>query len=95
VLKGKQALWPVTELHDRSVPHASAPDYAEALQLVSEEAARLLVDEHDFTVEDAFVFLSVACDAGVAQARKPAEGFGTIARFSTPKIDACPASFRA
>ena len=61
--------------------------------LVSEEAARLLVDEHDFTIEDAFVFLSVACDAGVAQACKPAAGFGTIARFAIPKIDACPAPF--
>jgi len=94
LLKGKQATWPVTELHDRWVPHASAPDYADALQLVSEEAAKLLVDEHDFTVEDAFVFLSVACDAGVAQACKPAPGFGTIARFAIPKIDACPTPFR-
>jgi amidase len=95
LLKGKQATWPVTELRDRWVPHASAPDYADALQLVSEEAAMLLVDEHDFTIEDAFVFLSVACDAGVAQACKPAEGFGTIARFSIPRIDACPGPFRA
>ena len=94
VLKGKQATWPVTELPDRWVPHASAPDYTEALQLVSEEAAKLLVDEHDFTIEDAFIFLSVACDAGVAQACKPAEGFGTIARFSIPKIAACPGPFR-
>ena len=94
LLKGKQATWPVTELPDRWVPHASAPDYADALQLVSEEAAKLLVDEHDFTIEDAFIFLSVACDAGVAQACKPAEGFGTIARFSIPKIDACPGPFR-
>jgi hypothetical protein len=37
--------------------------------------------------------LSVACDAGVAQACKPAPQFGTIARFSIPKIDACPAPF--
>jgi amidase len=44
-------------------------------------------------MEDAFIFLSVACDVGVAQACKPAEGFGTIARFSIPKIDACPAPF--
>jgi amidase len=78
----------------RRVPHASASDYADALQLLSEEAAKLLVDEHDFTIEDAFIFLSVACDAGVAQACKPAEGFGMIARFSIPKIDACPQPFR-
>jgi len=93
VLKGKQATWPVTELADRWIPHATADVYDEALQLVSEEAAKLLVDEHGFTVEDAFIFLSVACDAGVAQACKPAPGFGTIARFSIPKIDACPRPF--
>ena len=28
--------------------------HADALQLVSEEAAKLLVDEHGFTIEDAF-----------------------------------------
>jgi amidase len=93
LLKGKQARWPVTELSDRWVPHATADDYDEALKLVSEEAARLLVDEHAFTMEDAFIFLSVACDAGVAQACKPAPQFGTIARFSIPKIAACPAPF--
>jgi amidase len=78
---------------DRWLPHATADDFADALKLVSEEAAKLLVDEHGFTPEDAFVFLSVACDAGVAQACKPAPQFGTIARFSIPKIAACPAPF--
>ena len=95
LLKGKQATWPVTELHDRWLPHATATDYADALQLVSQEAAKLLVDEHGFTIEDAFIFLSVACDAGVAQACKPAEGFGTIARFSIPNLDTCPGPFQA
>ena len=77
------------------MPHATADVYDEALQLVSEEAARLLVDQHGFTPEDAFIFLSVACDAGVAQACKPAPGFGAIARFSIPKIAACPTPFAA
>jgi amidase len=72
LLKGKQATWPVTELADRWLPHATADDFDDALKLVSEEAARLLVDQHGFTIEDAFIFLSVACDAGVAQACKPA-----------------------
>ena len=93
LLKGKQATWPVTELADRWVPHATADEFGEALQLVSEEAARMLVDEHGFTPEDAFILLSVACDAGVAQACKPAPRFGTIARFSIPKIAACPGPF--
>jgi amidase len=95
VLKGKQARWPVTELADRWVAHATAEEFPAALELVSEEAARLLVDEWGFTLEDAFIFLSVACDAGVAQACKPAPDFGTIARFSIPKIDATPRPFRA
>ena len=93
LLKGKQARWPVTELADRWVPHATADAFDEALRLASEEAARLLVEEHGFSIEDAFVFLSVACDAGVAQACKPAPQFGTIARFSIPKLAACPAPF--
>ncbi len=95
LLKGKQGTWPVTELPDRWVPHATADDYDEALRLVSEEAARFLVDEWGFSPEDAFIFLSVACDAGVAQACKPAPGFGTIARFAIPKIEATPRPFSA
>jgi amidase len=93
LLKGKQATWPVTELPDRWIPHATADAFPEALDLVTEEAARMLVDQWGFTIEDAFIFLSVACDAGVAQACKPAPHFGTIARFSIPKIDATPRPF--
>src|ERR1700756_969057 len=64
LLKGKQARWPVTELAERWLPHATAYDFTDALQLVSEEAAQLLVDELGFSMEDAFIFLSAACDAG-------------------------------
>jgi amidase len=95
VLKGKQATWPVTELPDRWMPHATADEFPEALQLVSKEAARMLVEEWGFTPEDAFIFLSVACDAGVAQACKPAPHFGTIARFEIPKLEATPGPFAA
>jgi amidase len=94
LLKGQQATWPVTDLRDCWVPHATADSYEEALALVCEEASRLLVDQWGFTTEDAFIFLSVACDAGVAQACKPAPGgFGAIARFSIPKISATPGPF--
>ena len=41
----------------------------------------------------AILIATVACDAGVAQACKPAPHFGTIARFSIPKLDATPAPF--
>ena len=93
LMGGRRGPWPVTELGDRQ-PFTTADAFDVALKLCSEEAARLLVDEHGFSIEDAFIFLSVACDAGVAQACKPAEGFGTIARFRIPKIEACPAPFR-
>jgi amidase len=83
----------VTELEHAWVPHATADDYDEALKLCAEESAKLLVDEWSFTPEDAFIFLSVACDAGVAQACKPAPGFGSIARFVVPKLDVTPRPF--
>jgi amidase len=83
----------VTELDHAWVPHATADNYDDALKLCSDEAAKLLVDEWGFSIEDAFIFLSVACDAGVAQACKPAPGFGTIARFVIPKLDATPQPF--
>jgi amidase len=95
LLKGKQATWPVTELPDRWVAHATAEtdaDFIEALQRVSEEAARLLVDEWGFTIEEAFVFLSVACDAGICQACRPSP-FSTIARMAVPKVSATPKPF--
>ena len=92
VLKGRQATWPVTELDDRWLPHATADGYEEALQLCSEEAARLLVDQWGFSMEEAFVFLSVACDANVCQACQPSP-FSSIARVSIPKVSATPRPF--
>jgi amidase len=93
LLKGKQATWPVTELGDRWIAHGTAgPDFMEALDNACEEAARLLVDQWGFTMEEAFIFLSVACDANICQACRP-QGFSTIARVAIPKIDATPRPF--
>jgi amidase len=93
VLKGKQGRWPVTELADRWVVHGTAgSDFSEALDRAVEEGARFLVDEWDFSMEEAFVFLSVACDANVCQACRPQE-FSTIARVSIPKVSATPRPF--
>jgi amidase len=94
LVKGKQGEWPVTELADSWVVHGTHFEFDEAMQLVSEEAARMLVDEWGLSIEDAFIFLSVACDLGVAQACKPGPGFETIARFKIPKIDAVPGPFK-
>jgi len=93
VLKGKQATWPVTELAHAWITHAtSGGDVREALQLASEEAARALVDEWGFTMEEAFVFLSVACDVNICQACQPSP-FSSIARVAIPKTSSTPAPF--
>jgi amidase len=94
LLKGTQATWPVTELADGWVAHAtSGGDFMEAMSLATEEAARLLVDQWGFTLEDAFLFLSVACDVGICQACQPSP-FSAIARVRVPKLDATPRPFR-
>jgi amidase len=93
LVKGKQGTWPVTELADCWIAHGTAgPDFMEALDRASEEAARLLVDQWGFSIEEAFIFLSVACDANICQACRP-QPFSTIARVSIPKIAACPQPF--
>jgi amidase len=94
LLRGKQSTWPVSEREGDWIAHGtSSGDYREALQAASEEAARLLVDRHGFSIEEAFVFLSVACDVGVCQACRPSP-FSAIARVVVPKIGACPTPFR-
>jgi amidase len=93
VLKGRQATWPVTELADAWVTHGtSGGDFHEAMQAATEEAARLLVDQWGFSLEEAFVFLSVACDVGICQACRPSP-FSAIARVKIPKLAATPAPF--
>jgi len=93
LLKGKQGRWPVTELRDSWVVHGTAgPDFTEALDRAVEEGARFLVDQWGFTMEEAFVFLSVACDANICQACRPQE-FSTVARVSIPKVSATPRPF--
>jgi amidase len=95
LLKGKQGTWPVTELADRWVVHGTAgQDFMEALDRASEEAARFLVEQWGFTMEEAFIFLSVACDANICQACRP-QPFSTIARIAIPKIAAAPRPFSA
>jgi amidase len=44
-------------------------------------------------MEEAFIFLSVACDANICQACRPQE-FSTIARVAIPKVSATPRPFR-
>jgi amidase len=93
LLKGQQGRWPVTELADRWVVHGTAgPDFRDALDRAVEEGARFLVDQWGFSLEEAFIFLSVACDANICQACRP-QDFSTIARVSIPKVSATPRPF--
>jgi len=101
LVKGKAAGWPVTETADAFYTHGtsgSPTDEAhinEAMQIACEQAAKLLVDEWGFTMEDAFIFLSVAGDLGVCQNVHPATSpTFVVARMRVPKLAACPAPFR-
>jgi len=94
VLRGVQPTWPVAVLDDHWVTHGTAvEDLTAAVDAACDEAGRLLVDEWGFTLEDAMIFLSVACDVGIAQAVHPCPGT-VIARVKVPRIDACPLPFR-
>lgn len=94
LVRGVQPHHPVTVTPTHWVTHGTAvEDLPAALDAACEEAGKLLVDEWGFTVEDAFVFLSVACDAGIAQAVHPCPGT-VIAKVKVPRVDACPLPFR-
>jgi amidase len=94
VVKAAPARWPVTETADAFYTHGTSPtDVNEALAHACEEASRLLVDQWGFSPEDAFMFLSVAGDLGLAQYCHPSPG-SVIARMRVPKIAAVPGPFR-
>ncbi|CAB5241063.1 unannotated protein [freshwater metagenome] len=94
LIKGKTGTWPITETADSWFTHGThATSLDDALKCAVEEAAKLLVDEWGFTMEDAFIFLSVAGDLGIAQYCHPSPG-SVIARMRVPKISACPAPFK-
>lgn len=94
LIKGKAAGWPVTETKDSWITHGTTADNIdEALKNAAEEAAKLLVDEWGFAMEDAFIFLSVAGDLGIAQYCHPSPG-SVIAKMRVPKISRAPKPFK-
>jgi len=94
LIKGKAAGWPVTETKDSWITHGTTADNIDdALKNAAEEAAKLLVDEWGFTMEDAFIFLSVAGDLGIAQYCHPSPG-SVIAKMRVPKISRAPEPFK-
>ena len=94
LIKGKAAGWPVTETKDSWITHGTTADNIDgALKNAAEEAAKLLVDQWGFTMEDAFIFLSVAGDLGIAQYCHPSPG-SVIAKMRVPKISRAPKPFK-
>jgi amidase len=94
VIKGKAGGWPITETADSFYTHGTSDGSLEdALQSAIEEASKLLVDEWGFSREDAFIFLSVAGDLGIAQFCHPCPG-SVIARMRIPKLASNPKPFR-
>jgi amidase len=94
LIKGNAAGWPVTELKDSWVTHGTASNIQDALKHACDEAAKLLVDEWDFTIEDAFIFLSVAGDLGIAQNCHPMPDGFAVAKMRVPKISRAPKPFK-
>lgn len=94
LVKGKKGGWPITETADAWFTHGTTADSIDgALKSAAEEAAKLLVDEWGFTMEDAFIFLSVAGDLGIAQYCHPSPG-SVIGRMRVPKISRAPRPFK-
>lgn len=94
LIKANAAGWPVTELADSWVTHGTASNIQDALKHACEEAAKLLVDHWGFTIEDAFVFLSVAGDLGIAQNCHPLPNGFAVAKMRVPKISRAPKPFK-
>lgn len=94
LIKAKAAGWPVTELKDSWVTHGTASNIQDALKHACDEAAKLLVDEWGFTIEDAFIFLSVAGDLGIAQNCHPMPDGFAVAKMRVPKISRAPKPFK-
>jgi amidase len=93
VIKGKKGGWPITETVDSFCTHGTSPDSIDdALKLACEEASKLLVDEWGFSSEDAFMFLSVAGDLGIAAYYHPSPG-SVVARMRVPKLASNPRPF--
>ncbi|HEX7405463.1 MAG TPA: acetamidase/formamidase family protein [Candidatus Nanopelagicaceae bacterium] len=94
IIKSKATDYPVTENATSWVTHgvSDVEDLTGAMRIACEEAANLLVSQWGFTIEDAFIFLSVQGNLGIAQAVHP--GTGTvIAKMVVPKLNACPSPF--
>ncbi len=63
------------------------------VRMACEEASKLLVNQWGFSAEDAFMFLSVARDLGLAAYFHPSPGW-FVARMRVPKLASNPGPLR-
>uniref|UniRef100_A0A7S4EJJ1 Uncharacterized protein n=1 Tax=Pseudo-nitzschia australis TaxID=44445 RepID=A0A7S4EJJ1_9STRA len=87
--------YPVTETKTHWITHGvTICDIPETTSIACREAAKILVGQWGFTLEESFIFLSVKGDLGICQACHPDVGT-QIAKMSVPKLDnLCPRAFR-
>ena len=95
LIKNLGTEYPVTETATSWITHgvSAVEDLYGAMRIACEEAAGLLVSQWGFTAEEAFIFLSVQGNLGIAQSVHPAKGT-VIAKMEVPKISACPKPFK-
>mmetsp|Transcript_833 Transcript_833/g.2079 ORF Transcript_833/g.2079 Transcript_833/m.2079 type:complete len:441 (-) Transcript_833:1472-2794(-) len=87
--------YPVTETETHWITHGvTVCDIPETTSIACKEAAKILVGQWGFTLEESFIFLSVNGDLGTCQACHPDVGT-QIAKMSVPKLEnVCPGAFR-
>ena len=87
--------YPVTETATHWITHGVVEgNIPETTSIACKEAAKILVGQWGFSVEESFIFLSVKGDLGYCQACHPDVGT-QISKMSVPKLDSlCPKPFR-
>ena len=87
--------YPVTETATHWITHGVFEgDIPKTTSIACTEAAKILVTQWGFTIEESFIFLSVKGDLGLCQACNPDVGT-QIAKMSVPKVEnVCPRPFR-
>lgn len=86
--------FPVTETTTHWITHGvMVENIPQTTNVACEEAAKLLMGQWGFTIEEAFIFLSVKGYLGLCQSCNPDQGT-QIAKMTVPKLDVCPRPFR-
>ncbi|KAG7351540.1 acetamidase/formamidase [Nitzschia inconspicua] len=91
-----QLEYPVTETATHWITYGVViENIPQTTQIACQEAAKILMGQWGFSLEEAFIFLSVQGDLGLCQACHPDTGT-QIAKMSVPKLKSvCPRPFRA